>query len=51
LVAVNTFSSVRQNFQLFPILIVAVGVVVCYTTVLRLFTFSDRALAFQRFTC
>jgi len=32
-------------------IIVAVGVVLCYTTVLRLFTFSDLALAFQRFTC
>jgi len=48
---VNTFSSVRRNFQLFPVLFVALGVVVCYTTVLRLFTFSDLALAFQRFTC
>jgi len=30
-------------------LIVAVGVVLCYTAVLKLFTFSDLALAFQRF--
>jgi len=35
----------------FPVLIVAGGIVPCYTTILRLFTFSNLALAFQRFTC
>jgi len=36
---------------LFPVLIVAVGVVLCYTKDFMLFTFSGLALAFQRFTC
>jgi len=41
----------KTKFPVFSSLIVAIGVVLCYTTVLRLFTFSDHALDFQRFTC
>jgi len=41
----------KTKRPVFSSLIVAICVVLCYTTALRLFTFSDHALSFQRFTC